>query len=973
VHPPWLQCLTVQVRVLGPVSVIRDAATVDIEVPKHRALLAALALHHGSAVTTSELIDAVWGDDPPASATKTLQTYVSALRREFGDEFITTEAGGYSLGPAVDHVDAVEFDEAVSTGGAHLESGNPAAARRAFGAALASWRGHPLDDLAAGPARDGQTVRLHELRLLAVEGLMEAELAVSHHREVVPDLERLVAEHPYREVLWRSLMLALYRSGRAADALGAYQRLRTTLVDDLGIEPSQETQALEFQILDHDPNLDPPSPNPPTNLAVPLDSFVDRTTERGVIVDTLAEHRLVTLLGIGGVGKSRLANEVGRTVLNDAAGDVWWVDLAAVPASRSVIVQVAAAMRLPAAPGDALDAVLLARLRGSPAILVLDNCEHMYESVASFVEWVTAHNPIVRVLATSRVPLGVVGEFHIHLEPLAIDPADGQQVSDASRLFLDRASAQADMSTADLAAIEALTDVVGGLPLGIELTAAQCALRTPDELTRALHDRGAVLALAGDEREPARHASLGHVLDTTFDELDQGLAAIAPRLLVFPGDFDLTAATAVLGTPKIEAERDIARLLDASLLSHVPSDAPQRRFRVLWPVREHLTGRLDDADRRDAEARHARHFQAFARRFAEDANTPGEVTWLDQARFDDHNLRIAVGWFEAHDAEGALAFGPGLGWAWEEHGDQVEGRDTLRRLLAAAPDAPSEFVAWTEESLCWLELLSGEFEPALAHNVDAIARFEQLESPRALSRAVGSRAHALYLGGLDTSATAPLYERSIAVAREAGLEFAVASAEVSFAQALTAAEEHDCVDVEAMLSHAESVLRRHGDHARLAQAALGRAFIAFGRADATAGRDASEEMLRQSRLARGNTWEQVAHVALGVNAHTAGDDDERRHQFHDAVHIAHDTANRAQLGIALHALAATAAHLEPETAARLWGAAGTMSPLWPLHARRYGEWLEAARTALGNRFDELVADGAQLSVDDAVTLAGTIL
>ena len=958
---------------LGPVTVTSGGATIGIEVPKNRAVLAALALHHGSTVTTSELIGAVWGDDPPATAAKTLQTYVSALRKQFGDSLIETVPGGYQLSPIVERIDASELDEAVGLGRMHLEHGNPEAARRSFAAALSLWHGPPLQDLADGPEREGQVARLTELRLLAVEGVMEAELGRGHHREVVPDLERLVAEHPYREVLWRSLMVALYRSGRPADALGAYRRLRTVLVDELGIEPTGATSTLEVQILASDPSLDPPARTPPTNLAVPLDSFVDRTAERDTILDVLAEHRLVTVLGIGGVGKSRLANEVCRRVLNDTPGGVWWVDLATVPASRPVLVHVAAAMKLPSAPGGAFDAVLLARLRRAPTILVLDNCEHVRQPVVSFVEWVTAHDPGVRVLATSRVPLGVYGEFDVHLEPLATDPVDGQGVSDASRLFLDRASARADVSSADITDIEALTDVVGGLPLGIELAAAQCALRTPDELGRALQVRGAVLALADAERQPARHASLGHVLDATIDALDPGLAAIAPRLMVFPGDFDLAAATAVLGTSRVDAERDVARLLDASLLVHEPSDAPQRRFRVLWPVREHLSNQLDQQDRGNAEARHARHFRHFAQRFVDDVNTPGELTWLDQSRFDEHNLRIALAWFEQHDPDGALTFGPGLGWELQVYGDQGEGRDILRRLLATSPDAPPELVAWTEEALCWLEFLSGDTELAFARNVDAIERFQELGDFRGLSRALGERAHALHLGGFDTSDTAPLYERSIDVARQAGLEFAVAGEEVGFAQSLTAAEEFERVDVEAMLSHAEAVLRRHGDHGRLSQAALSRAFIAWGRGDWAGGMAAGQEQLRQSRLGGVIIWEQIAHLSLGVTLCGRGDDDESRRHFREAVHIAHDTANRAQLGITLHGLAASAANRAPETAARLWGAAGTRTPLWPLHTRRYGELLEAARAALGDRFDELVAEGAELSDDDAVKLADTIV
>ena len=205
-----------EVRALGPVVLADDGEVLDIDVAKHRAILAVLALRGGGIVSTADLIDALWGDDPPTTATKTLQGYVSALRRHFGHDLIQTVTGGYQLGPGVDTVDVTEFERAITSGRSLLGQHQPKGAQRVFRAALQRWRGTPLDDLADGKMRAGQSVRLAELRLLAVEGLVEAELDIGHHREVVPDLEQLVAEHPYREFFWRALMLALYRSDRVA-------------------------------------------------------------------------------------------------------------------------------------------------------------------------------------------------------------------------------------------------------------------------------------------------------------------------------------------------------------------------------------------------------------------------------------------------------------------------------------------------------------------------------------------------------------------------------------------------------------------------------------------------------------------------------------------------------------------------------------------------------------------------------------
>ena len=340
---------------------------------------------------------------------------------------------------------------------------------------------------------------------------------------------------------------------------------------------------------------------------------------------------------------------------------------------------------------------------------------------------------------------------------------------------------------------------------------------------------------------------------------------------------------------------------------------------------------------------------------------------------EDRNLRTALAWFELHEPDGALAFAPALGEAWMNFDDQIEGRDTLRRLLSTSPGAPSHLVAWTQDALVWLELLSGDVDAALHHNLDAISRFDQLGDARGRSRALRSQAHAFYLAGFDEATTTPIYQQSIEVARAAGLTYSQVLAEVAFAQALTCHEALHVVDIDAMLSHAESVLRPYGAHANLAQVALSRAFLAFGRDDPAIGRSAGEEMLRQSRLAGNVVWEQVALIVLGVNGYLIADDPARRQHLGAAVHLAVDTDNTRQLGIVLHAVAATSAARDHVAAARLWGAAGTLTPLWPLFARRYGEWIQAARDALGDRFDDLVAEGSQLSVDEAVALADELL
>jgi DNA-binding SARP family transcriptional activator/predicted ATPase len=960
-----------RVRILGPVSVVGRESTITdgIDAPRQRAVLAALALRPEHSTTTSELIDAIWGDEPPKTAAKTLQGYVSDLRRTFGDEVVSTTANGYQLGRTVDEVDAAEFEQLITIGSVDLEAGDARAARASFAAALSLWQGEPLADLAPGRVRDGQVARLGELRLLAVEGLTDARLQVGQHREVIPELERAVREHPYREEFWRLLMIALHRAGRSADALRAAQRLRSALIRDLGIEPSRQIDDLERQILQRDPVLDPPEPLPLTNLVVPLDSFVDRVDEGDRLAELLGQHRLVTVLGVGGVGKSRLANEVGRAIVRSFPGGVWWVDLATLSGDDSIASLVATAMGISGRTPTSLESRLLARLRRSSSVLVLDNCEHLREAVATFVSWITGVEPHVVVLATSRVPLDLPGEHRVLLDPLPTAPAADAVMSDASKLFLDRAAAR----SVDIAGgweVDAITASVEGVPLAVELAAAQTGIRPLSDIAATLHRQGGVMALERHDARDTRHASLSHVLDSSLDLLDDRLAHLLPVIAVFPGDFDLPAATAVLGGPPSGAARDIERLFDASFLA---PGTRAGRFRVLWPVQEYLTGRLAAPERRMAQERHARHFHRLARRFVEDVESPAEHTFLEQLRSDDHNLRAALGWFEPRDPVSALDFAPVLGVKALLYGDQLEGRDLLTRLLAAAPDADDRQIGWAEDAACWVEVLSGDVAGAVGHIRDAVHRFESVGEARGLTRALRSQAHLSYVIGEPRSVTDPLHRRAIEVARRAGLEYSVAVAQVHFAEAM-AASDRDLDAAEEMLQEADEVLRACGDHGTLAHAAQGRAYVARARDDVVAGRRAGEELLREGRLAGALVWELIASLVLGLNAYLRHDEPESRQWLRRGIHLAYDAGDLLILGSGFHLTAGTIARGEPANAALLWGRAGTLSVIWPHMIRTLSPLIDVAREQLGGeRFDELTEAGARMSVADAVALADTVL
>jgi DNA-binding SARP family transcriptional activator len=315
----------VEYRILGPLEVTANGRAVPLGGTKQRALLAVLLLHRNAVVPTHRLVEDLWGgsDDAPAAAAKTVQVHVSRLRKALGDAALETRAGGYALNVETASVDLFRFEELTREGRRLLAAGDPAAARAAFAEALALWRGPPLADFAYEPFAQTEIARLEELRVAALEDRIEADLALGEHTSLAPELETLIAANPLRERLRRQLMLALYGSGRQAEALAAYREARSAL-DDLGIQPTRTLRELEAAILRHDPALDP-TVRPGRRAA---GVFVGRERELAQLLagldDALAGRgRLFLVCGSAGVGKTRLADEVAARAKERGARILW--------------------------------------------------------------------------------------------------------------------------------------------------------------------------------------------------------------------------------------------------------------------------------------------------------------------------------------------------------------------------------------------------------------------------------------------------------------------------------------------------------------------------------------------------------------------------------------------------------------------------------------------------------------------------
>ena len=639
----------VEFRVLGPIEVYSDDTPVHVGGVKQRSILALLVANHGQVVSVDRIVDEIYGDDAASGARRSVQTIVSMLRRVLGDVVVGT-GEGYRFDADRSKVDVCRFDDGVAHGLA-LVGSDPRQASSVFDEVLGLWRGDPYGDVDGRGAFHSEIARLGELRFTALEARAEADLVCGRHREVLAELEALVAEYPLRERLWGWLMLALYRTGRQADALAAYQQLRTVLGEELGLEPSTELRELEDQILLQDPALDL-VPTTPQNLPASLTSFVGRKLELIELGELLSEKRLVTLTGAGGSGKTRLAIELGRQVLDDYPDGVWFVDLRSVDAG-GVAPLVASTMGVITSGDAPLTDQLVDAMAPRRLLLVLDNCEHLLDVVAPLVEQLTSKEGQVRVLATSRELLGVPGESTVLVHPLLVPERasiDDLAGSDAAVLFAERAgSTRPDFAAEEhVAAVFEICRSVEGLPLALELAAARLLVFSPEELADRLDDQMTVLKTsqrAGD----LRHSTIESTIQWSWYLLDDVEQVLLGRVAVFPGTWSLSAAEAICGFDPVDGSEMadlVGSLVEKSLVVVEGVSAGSTRFRLLEPVRQYASGVVDKQATERLRDRLVDYWSAeLARQYGPDTR----FAWRDheQARAleaDQASLTAAVEW-----------------------------------------------------------------------------------------------------------------------------------------------------------------------------------------------------------------------------------------------------------------------------------------------------------------------------------------
>jgi predicted ATPase/DNA-binding SARP family transcriptional activator len=763
--------------VLGPLAVwTGQGEPVTIPGRKVRALLADLLVHEGRTVSADRLVEDLWSEAAPADPAAALHVRVSQLRRALAvaepgaRDLVISQPPGYALRAEPEAVDATRF--ATLTGQAQA-AGDPRTRAGLLAEALALWRGTALADFADEEFARSAVARWEEQRLAAVEAYAEVRLDLGEHRELVGELGEQVTRHPYRERLRAAQMRALYRAGRASEALDGFQELRHRLADELGLDPGPELVELQRAILAGDPAEDAPAPalrpvKPTTNLPAPVTELIGRDHAIRRVRELLTTSRLVTLTGPGGVGKTSVAIAVARTLVEAYQDGVWLVDLTTWDGLGDPAEVVLSVLSIPDTPGGPEPAGerLAAVLRERRMLLVLDNCEHVAEPVAGLVAALLPAAPGLRVLATGREPLQLRGEARWDLPPLDVpdtdDPARLAQ-SPAVRLFLVRAGLGAEPET--VVGVAEVCRRLDGIPLALELAATRMPALGVPELAARLQvplDRFGLLS-RGPRDAPARQRTLAAVIDWSWRLLTEAERAVLRRLAVHVGGCTLTAAEAVCagdGVPGGEVLDRLAGLVDRSLV--VRGDGP--RFRLLESVSAYCLDRLKEAGEEAAvRRRHADYYLALAEQADPRLRGQDQREWLRRLDAEAANLRAGLDTFRREGAaESALRLAGALVWYWFLRGRLAEARRALAAALAVAGEAPATVRAGADVWHAGLAIRQGQAGPERAAEV--LRAYEEVADPVDRARAEWFLAAAVIDFG-DTTLTGDLLERALATFR----------------------------------------------------------------------------------------------------------------------------------------------------------------------------------------------------------------
>jgi predicted ATPase/DNA-binding SARP family transcriptional activator len=695
----------VEFRILGPLQVCEGSAVVPLGGERQRTLLAILLAYANEVISSDRLCEELWQGRLPRTAETALQVQVSHLRKILepnhtpGSPYsvLVTEPPGYVLRVDPDDFDLHRFQRLRQEGREALAGHRPTAASRALREALALWRGPAFGDVSFQPALQHTIAMLEDQRLAVLEDRIEADLALGRHQDLVGELEALSNEYPLRERPRSLLMLALYRSGRQAEALAAYRQARQTLSEELGIDPSPALVTLERAILTQDPSLDldATAGAAKTNVPLPANPLVGRERELTATCALLQrpEVRLLTLTGAGGSGKSRLALEIAQIAGEAFESGVFLVRLGRISDPALVVPTIARTLAVGERADEPVLETLARHLRDNELLLLLDNFEHLLSAAPVITRLVEAAAGL-KVLVTSRSPLRLLGEHEYPVAPLSLpDPADSadrsaMSGSEAVALFIQRASAvkpDFELTDLNLPAIAEICIRLDGLPLALELAAARCRLLSPEAIVDRLEHRLTLLT-DGPRDVPARQQTLRDTIAWSHALLTDAEQHLFAHLGLFAGGCTAAAVEAVSGKGEVGDVFDgLASLLDKSLLLRQRDGDGEPRFAMLNTICEYARDELEKSGQAEAaRTRHADWYLDLAERADSELRGAQQGVWLARLECEHDNLRAALLWArESSDDERRLRLAAALARFWSVHGYLTEGRHWLEESLTA--------------------------------------------------------------------------------------------------------------------------------------------------------------------------------------------------------------------------------------------------------------------------------------------------
>jgi predicted ATPase/DNA-binding SARP family transcriptional activator/DNA-binding CsgD family transcriptional regulator len=996
----------VRIRMLGgfTVSVGHRAIRQDEWRSKKAAtLVKLLALASGYRMHRERAMDLLWPDSGKKAASNNLRQVLHGARKVLDpasgspERYLSLRDEQLVLCPAGQlWVDADGFEEAASTA---RRSRDPSAYR----AAIELYAGELLPEDRYEEWAEGRRNELRQLYLALILELAGLYQEREEHALAIEALRMAINEEPSLEEAHASLMRLHALSGRPESALTQYERLRDALQRGFGTRPTEATRRLRDEIVagrvasapPADPVREGPSDAAKHNLPAPMTGFVGREREMVEVKRALAMTRLLTLTGAGGAGKTRLSLEVARDLAGAYPEDgVWLVELASLSDGQLVAQEAANVLGVQERPGEPLLGTLSEALAGKEMLLVLDNCEHVVDAGARLVDTLLASCPRLRVLATSREPLGVSGEVNWTVPPLTLpgDTTNGGLTADALmryeavRLFAERARLRLpgfEVTAENAGAVARVCRKLDGMPLAIELATARMGVLAVEQVAQRLEV--SLDVLKGTSRSAApRQRTLRATLRWSYDLLSEDERTFFRRLSVFVGGWTLEVAEAVCSRGGIE-EDDVLDLLgglvDKSLVVAGGITSGALRYRMLEPIRQYAQELLEQGEQaEEVRDRHGAYFLALAEEAEPKLTGEQQAVWVERLEAEHDNLREALSRFlEWREGRTALRLGAALWRFWHVRGYLSEGAKWLKRVLVEVEPAASGARVKALEGMGWTFQYQGDQERAKATYEEMLVLSRELGDKGNVATALNSLGTVAAMQGHNERARTLLQE-NLEVIEELEEEGDPATPlkkhyVFNLLGYLAINDEGDHARGATLWEESLALAREAGDDYSVGMSLTNLGHVALLQRDFERVKALSEEALAFADEL-GSAGVEIAPsnlLNLGLAALGLGEHERAMGPFEEALAMSQDMGRTPQVIEILEGMASLAGAMGKATrAARLWGAAEAAREVTGISVFTPDEWalhephLASAQSQLGEpAWDESLAEGRAMSLEEA--------